>query len=70
MINPCMLRNGQSVPLDQIPLLSIPDFLALVWDRNRGGARVSALFGEPVPGSSSGAVRLFAVLSHDLKGEL
>jgi Ni,Fe-hydrogenase III large subunit len=64
------IRNGQALPLADVPNLSITAFLASIWERTRGGERISALFGAPGVPDDSGRTRLFAVLSDDQHGTL
>src|SRR5579871_3160504 len=69
------LRNAQAIPLSDVPLLSTTEFLAQIWEKTRGGARLSALFGVPLnrfPGTNGDdkQVRLFAVLAQDSTGTL
>ena len=61
------LRNAQAVRLADIPHIDITAFLAAIWERTRGGDRVSALFGTPDDG---GQTRLYAVLANDQHGAL
>jgi Ni,Fe-hydrogenase III large subunit len=57
------LTNGQSVGLDEIPTLSLPDFGQAILSGVAARQRVSALFGAAAPGSA--ATRLYAVLADD-----
>jgi Ni,Fe-hydrogenase III large subunit len=61
------LRNGQPVPLKDIPALAIDDFRRALLDGVRRNGRLAALFGQLL---ESGQVRLFAVVAHAEEGEL
>lgn len=61
------LYNAHAVPLAEIPVLTTAQFLAAVWTRTRGGARVVSLFGRLLDDKS---VQLFAVLANEWEGTL
>jgi Ni,Fe-hydrogenase III large subunit len=61
------LRNAQSLPLDEVPLLAVAEFRETVVRSIERGARIAALFG--VPGSGD-ALRVYAVLARDASGTL
>jgi len=62
-----VLHNAQSVALDRVPLLAMPEFRDGVIRAVARGARIAALFGVPQPGAS---IRLYAVLARDDDGTL
>ena len=60
-------RNGQAASLDDVPLISIDAFRALIIDRvNDEADRVASLFGY----EDDGAVHLLLVLANDAAGQL
>ncbi len=59
---PFMLYNAQAADLSRVPAVPVPEFLALATRSVENRARISALFGQPLPG---GDTRLWAILSHD-----
>ena len=61
------IRNGDTVALAEIPSLSLADFREQILQASENGARIAALFGQPVGADS---VRLFAVLANDAEGQL
>ncbi len=61
------LRNGESVPLGEVPLLPPDRFREEVLQQVERGSRISACFGTP---QSDGSVRLTAVLSDAGTGAL
>lgn len=65
--NTVTLRNGQAVPLAQVPHLAITAFLACIWEKVRGGNRIAALFGVP---ADNAMTKLYAVLADDAVGTL
>lgn len=60
--------NGQSIPIDAIPVLSISAFRDSVCSRIASGASLSALFGQMTPRSDS--VRLIAVTTNADSGQI
>ncbi len=60
-------RNGESVKLADVPLLSVAEFRSVITRAVEDGARISALFGRPLP---DGQVRLCAVLALDHAAKL
>lgn len=73
-----ILYNGQALPLDDIPELSLPEFREAILQGSAHGWRVSALFGH-APEAPSGylggsptppPVDLYAVLADDVNGRL
>jgi Ni,Fe-hydrogenase III large subunit len=64
---PIMFRNADSIPLAQLPVLSLDDFVQELYIAISEGYRVCSYFGVPVTGSTTG---LFAVLSDDGQGFL
>ena len=62
------LRNGQALPLAELPRLPNDAFFAAVQAGVAAGQRVSALFGAALPGTE--AIRLFAVLADDAQHRL
>ncbi|MFA6092661.1 MAG: NADH-quinone oxidoreductase subunit C [Elusimicrobiota bacterium] len=67
MVSPCVLRNGQAVPIEKVPVLSPSEFRKAVLDAVNEGARISSLFGRRL---DHGGVGLLAVLAQDSKGLL
>ncbi|MGE5190875.1 MAG: NADH-quinone oxidoreductase subunit C, partial [Deltaproteobacteria bacterium] len=61
------LHNAQAVRLEDVPDVDITAFLAAIWEKTRGGDRLSALFGTP---DKSGQTRLYAILADDEHGTL
>jgi Ni,Fe-hydrogenase III large subunit len=61
------LRNGQPVPLDDVPVLGVEEFRRGVLAAVAGGARIAALFGHPLDGAGVG---LIAVLARGNEGTL
>jgi Ni,Fe-hydrogenase III large subunit len=61
------LRNGDAAPLRALPALTIADFRQGILNRLAAGARIAALFGQPL---ESDHVRLVAVLAHGDEGTL
>jgi len=64
------IRNGQALKLADLPHLSTTAFLAAIWERTRGGERISALFGTPAAKGDGTQTRLYAVLADDQHGTL
>ena len=62
------LRNGQALPLAELPRLPNDAFFAAVQAGVAAGQRVSALFGAALPGTE--AIRLYAVLADDAQHRL
>ncbi|HMC88105.1 MAG TPA: NADH-quinone oxidoreductase subunit C, partial [Gemmataceae bacterium] len=62
------VRNGQALPLAQVPASSIGDFRAAIIHSVAGGWRVASLFG--MPHQADGSVALFAVLTEDVESAL
>ena len=62
------LRNGQALPLAELPRLPNEAFFAVVRDGVAAGLRVSALFGAALPGTE--AIRLHVVLADDAQHRL
>ncbi|NLE02245.1 MAG: hydrogenase, partial [Fibrobacter sp.] len=60
--------NGEVIPVNEIPLLTMEQFDQLVKSESAFGQRVAALFGTPV--SASSKVQLFVVLADDEESEL
>lgn len=56
------MSNGQAADMKDIASMSTEDFLEYVIEATEHGARISALFGQPL---ESGRVRLWAFLSYD-----
>jgi len=56
------LRNGQAMDMKSVSSMAVDDFLRCVVEATEHGARISALFGQPI---EKGRVRLWAVLSED-----
>lgn len=61
-----VIHNFEVAPVSTIPVLSLPEFRELIIDMVFGGARISALWGQP----SGKALRLFALLARDETGTL
>ena len=61
------IRNGEPAPLTDVPALTVDDFREGVLVQVRRGARIAALFGQPL---ESDHVRLIAVLAHGDEGTL
>ena len=61
------VRNGQKVDLANLPPVGFGKFRETIVSEVQTGARLSALFGQPV---ANGNVRLFAVLANDTEGQL
>jgi Ni,Fe-hydrogenase III large subunit len=73
------LRNGQVIPIDDVPLVLITVFRNAIITAVKEGARICALFGVPqdrlVPQGlsqplSPTVIRLFAILANDTEGML
>jgi Ni,Fe-hydrogenase III large subunit len=64
---PLLLRNGEAVALDRIPLVHPVEFREQTLQACESGARIAALFGQPVAGDR---VRLFMALANDAEGQL
>ena len=62
-----VVRNGQKVDLANLPPVGFGKFRETIVSEVQTGARLSALFGQPV---ADGNVRLFAVLANDTEGQL
>ena len=60
------IGNGQSVPLAEVPVLSIEEFRESALMATESGARIVSLFGRPV----GDAIRLYAVLAGREEGAL
>lgn len=65
--NSATIYNARAISLTDVPHVNVTAFLAVVWEKTRGGERISALFGVPEP---AGTTRLFAVLADDQHGTL
>jgi Ni,Fe-hydrogenase III large subunit len=61
------LRNGEAARLREVPALTIADFREGVLHRVATGARIAALFGQPL---ETDHVRLVVVLAHGEEGSL
>jgi Ni,Fe-hydrogenase III large subunit len=61
------IRNGDAAPLRDVPGLTVDDFREGILAGVGAGARIAALFGEPLDGDR---VRLIAVLAHGQQGSL
>jgi Ni,Fe-hydrogenase III large subunit len=61
------IRNGEPARLRDIPVLTVNDFRDDILSRVQDGARIAALFGEPLEADN---VRLIAVLAHGTEGTL
>lgn len=61
------LRNGQALPIDRVPRLSMDAFRAEVIAAPRQGGRVAALFGAR---DVTGAVEVYVVLASEEQGRL
>lgn len=61
------MRNAESIAIGEISLLSFDDFRESVIQATECGARISALFGQPL---NERVIRLIAVLSRDTLGSL
>ncbi|MGV8059480.1 MAG: NADH-quinone oxidoreductase subunit C [Smithellaceae bacterium] len=74
------LRNCQTIPIDDVPLVFPADFRNAIITAIKDGARICAFFGAPQdrlgtqifskPLSSPNVIRLFAVLADDAEGML
>jgi Ni,Fe-hydrogenase III large subunit len=64
---PRHFHHGTPLALAEVPLLHIGDFRESLLDEVRGGARLSALFGQP---TGEERVRLYAVLARREVGEI
>lgn len=62
------LKNGQPVPLSQVPVLDFDEFRATVVAHATGAIRLAAFFAHPLDGESR--FRLFAVLADASEGDL
>lgn len=65
--DPTSLCNGQAVDIEDIPSLSLPEFLEAVARGVEKGGRVSAFFGQPLANQQT---RLWAILSQDSRSRL
>ncbi|HNX38592.1 MAG TPA: NADH-quinone oxidoreductase subunit C [Candidatus Cloacimonadota bacterium] len=65
-MNRALLRNGQSLPLSDIPRLTMADFRHELISLIAGGSRVASFFGVPV----SDDLVIYTVLAHDSLGSL
>ncbi len=63
---PC-IRNGQVVPIQDVPILAIAEFREAVISSVEAGARINALFAKP---SQNNLFRIVAVLANDSMGTL
>ena len=61
------VRNGQKVDLANLSSVAFEEFRDAIVSAVQAGARLAALFGQPV---TNGNVRLFAVLANDAEGQL
>jgi Ni,Fe-hydrogenase III large subunit len=61
--------NAQAIDLGAVPRLPVSDFQQILADAVTAGARVSAYFGQALPGTQ-GAVLVTAVLADDAAGRL
>jgi Ni,Fe-hydrogenase III large subunit len=61
------MSNGEAVDLTRVPSMSTGDFLECVIEATEHGARISALFGQPL---ASGRMRLWAILSYDSQASI
>ena len=62
------VRNGERIPSQAVPRLSMEDFRNVIIDNVRDGARIAALFGHRVPDENT--TRVFAVLADGNTGTL
>jgi len=68
-----ILRNGETAPLSQVPVMDLEELRAFLVGEIRGGGRLAALFGLPGVGGADGAdgaTRLLAVVARDGAGIL
>ena len=63
------ISSGEKLDLAEIPATGLPEFRSAVVDAVKAGARICALFGVPVAGSTA-QVRLLAVLTQEADGSL
>jgi Ni,Fe-hydrogenase III large subunit len=66
-IIPRLLHNAEAVLLNEVPALPVAEFRDRVIAEVRHGARLAALFGQPL---GSGAVRVLALLANEREGHL
>ncbi len=64
-----LLANGQAVDARAVPHLPAEEFQQILSDALTAGARVSAYYGQALPGTA-GAVLVIAVLANDAEGRL
>lgn len=63
----CLIRNGETVPVSQVPVMDLEELRAFLVGELRGGGRLAALFGLP---GAPGGTRLAAVVARDGAGVL
>jgi Ni,Fe-hydrogenase III large subunit len=65
-----ILRNGETAPLAQVPVMDLEELRAFLVGEVRGGGRLAALFGLPGSPGAGDATRLVAVVARDGAGIL
>ena len=64
------VENGEAIPVEGVPRLSLEEFQAFVLDAVQGGMRVSALFGAAGGDGSAETPELYAVLADERSASL
>jgi Ni,Fe-hydrogenase III large subunit len=68
IMNRNQLRNGRSIPLENVPVLDVPVFRQWIVDRvENKGDRIASMFAS---NSNDGKVQIFAALANDTKGTI
>ncbi len=66
MISKAMLRNGQAIPISQIPQLTLSAFREQLISMIASGSRISSFFGVP----AADKIVIFTIVAHDAQGSL
>ena len=64
---PLLLHNAEAASMADIPVLDAPEFRARVMEEHQRGARLAALFGQPL---DVNGLRLWALLANESDGTL